>query len=285
MGWGDGMGGHIPKLPPSPIFVWGVRVSHGATRCHQEPAVRCALGPGAAAETWSTPGTWSTLEHLRMWNTHGTQSTPRSQSTLGAGAPQELEHPPGACQVLEQPVGPGPAAQGRAVPHKPLPSERDFGLLEGCSCPPSLQRPPPEPPAPQQPPPCTGHSPGAVPAPITTKRNPRPWWKPSTAGVSGPCTTAEPQVQQPQTLVPAEMQPGSCCELRAGAVTAKFLPMESTGSAGKALQRSPGPTDANFGKTNSQSPLSRILILNTASHRAPTFSLGSLCPCLATLTV
>lgn len=118
VGWGDGMGGHIPKLPPSPIFVWGVRVSHGATRCHQEPAVRCALGPGAAAETWSTPGTWSTLEHLRMWNTHGTQSTPRSQSTLGAGAPQELEHPPGACQVLEQPVGPGPAAQGRAVPHK-----------------------------------------------------------------------------------------------------------------------------------------------------------------------
>lgn len=163
------MGGHIPKLPPSPIFVWGVRVSHGATRCHQEPAVRCALGPGAAAETWSTPGTWSTLEHLRMWNTHGTQSTPGTWSTLGtwrtsgiwrilhpwstpgtwstlgAGAPQELEHPPGACHVLEQPVGPGPAAQGRAVPHKPLPSKRDFGLLEGCSCPPSLQRPPQSP--------------------------------------------------------------------------------------------------------------------------------------------
>lgn len=279
------MGGHIPKLPPSPIFVGGVRVSHGATRCHQEPAVRCALGPGAAAETWSTPGTWSTLEHLRMWNTHGSQSTPGTWSTLGTGAPQELEHPPGACQVLEQPVGPGPAAQGRAVPHKPLPSKRDFGLLQGCSCPPSLQRPPPEPPAPQQPPPCTGHSPGAVPAPITTKRNPCPWWKPSTAGVSGPCTTAEPQVQQPQTLVPAEMQLGSCCELRAGAVTAKFLLMESTGSAGRALQRSPGPTDANFSKTNSQSPLSRILILNTASHRAPTSSLGSLCLCLATLTV
>lgn len=77
-------------------------MSHGATRCHQEPAVRCALGPGAAAETWSTPGTWSTLEHLRMWNTHGTQSTPRSQSTPGtwstpgAGAPTWGMPGPGA---------------------------------------------------------------------------------------------------------------------------------------------------------------------------------------------
>lgn len=152
-------------------------MSHGATRCHQEPAVRCALGPGAAAETWSTPGTWrtsgtwstlgtwsilhpwstpgswstpgtwstlehlqiwSTPEHLRMWNTHGSQSTP---GPAVAGGTQST---PGtrSTQVLEQPVGPGPAAQGRAVPHMPLPSERDFGLLEGCSYPPSLQRPP-----------------------------------------------------------------------------------------------------------------------------------------------
>lgn len=198
-------GGTSQNSPPAP-FLWGVCVCHtvplGVTR-----SPRCAapwdlgplLRPGAPlgrGAPWSTSGCGTPM---------GPRAPLGARAPLGHGAPQELEHPPGACQVLEQPVGPGPAAQGRAVPHKPLPSERDFGLLEGCSCPPSLQRPPPEPPAPQQPPPCTGHSPGAVPAPITTKRNPRPWWKPSTAGVSGPCTTAEPQVQQPQTLIPAEM--------------------------------------------------------------------------------
>lgn len=287
MQWGGVMvwGGTSQNSPPAP-FLCEVCVCHtvplGVTR-----SPRCAapwdlgqlLRPGAP------------LGRGAPWSTSGCGTPMGARAPLGHGAPWALEHPRSWSTHLGHARSWSSqwdlALQLRAgLSHtKPLPSERDFGLLQGCSCPPSLQRPPPEPPAPQQPPPCTGHSPGAVPAPITTKRNPCPWWKPSTAGVSGPCTTAEPQVQQPQTLVPAEMQPGSCCELRAGAVTAKFLPMESTGSAGRALQRSPGPTDANFGKTNSQSPLSRILILNTASHRAPTSSLGSLCLCLATLTV
>lgn len=143
MGWGDGIGGGTSQNSPPAPFLWGVCVCHtvplGVTR-----SPRCAapwdlgplLRPGAPlgrGAPWSTSGCGTPM---------GPRAPLGARAPLGHGAPQELEHPPGACQVLEQPVGPGPAAQGRAVPHKPLPSERDFGLLEGCSCPPSLQRPP-----------------------------------------------------------------------------------------------------------------------------------------------
>lgn len=87
MGWGDGMGGRIPKLPPAP-FLCGVCVCHtvplGVTR-----SPRCAapwdlgqlLRPGAPlgrGAPWSTSGC-------------GTPMGPRAP--LGARAPWVLEHP------------------------------------------------------------------------------------------------------------------------------------------------------------------------------------------------
>lgn len=206
---GERRGGH-PKTPPSPIFVRGVRVSHGATRCHQEPAVRSALGPGAAAETWSTPGSWSTpgawrtprtwstlqhpqiwstLEHLKTWNTHGSQSTLGSAvaggtwSTSGARAPWalehpwdmehpwELEHPPGACRVLEQPVGPGPAAQGQGCPTQAPSLRKGLGAPAGLLLPTRPAKTPPQSPQLHSSLPLASgtHPPGVVPAPITTK--------------------------------------------------------------------------------------------------------------------
>lgn len=156
--------------------------------------MRSALGPGASAETWSTPGSWSTPGTWRTPRTWSTLQHPQIWSTLDPGAPQDVEHPrepehPGTCSSwwdpehpgsqstlgAGAPLGPGaptwgmpgpgaaggtwPCSSGTGLSHtSPFPQRGAGGSCRAAPTHLACKDPSPEPPAPHQPPPSIGHS-------------------------------------------------------------------------------------------------------------------------------